>query len=318
MKRLSADLVVIGAGAGGLSVASGAAQLGLRVVLFEKGEMGGDCLNTGCVPSKALIAAGGRAHAMRTADVFGVASVAAQVDWPSVKAHIRHVIETIAPIDSQERFEGLGCTVVREHARFTGPRTVESASVSVKARRIVVAAGGRAALPEIPGIETVGALTNETIFDLDVFPERLIILGAGPIGVELGQAFQRLGSQVTLIEPFTPLARFDPELSAIAMAGISADGVVVRTGDKPVAVRTWRRRASGRTLKALKQAKLCARPIPLFGPWAILPDATNSPMPPAGTRAYLCALRCSVRRARSARWRCRRPYIVSLNWPRLA
>lgn len=237
MKAISADLVVIGAGSGGLSVASGAAQLGLSVVLFERGEMGGDCLNTGCVPSKALIAAGKRAHALRTASRFGIANADVRVDWPAVQAHVRHVIDTIAPIDSQERFEGLGCTVFREHARFVGPHTVQSDSVRVTARRIVVATGARAALPDIPGIETVGALTNETIFSVKDFPRHLIILGAGAIGVELGQAFARLGARVTLIEPFTPLARFDPELANVTMAALRAEGVDIRAGAKAIAAR---------------------------------------------------------------------------------
>jgi pyruvate/2-oxoglutarate dehydrogenase complex dihydrolipoamide dehydrogenase (E3) component len=237
MKTIKADLAVIGAGSGGLSVASGAAQLGLKVVLFEKGEMGGDCLNTGCVPSKALIAAGKRAQAMRTAAVFGIANAAPQVDWAGVKAHIGQVIETIAPIDSQERFEGLGCTVIREHARFVGPRELQSDSVTVQARRIVVAAGGRASLPAIDGIETVGALTNETIFTAPTFPSRLIVLGAGPIGVELGQAFARLGSTVTIIEPFAPLSRFDPELGAVALEALAGEGVMMKRGSKPIAAR---------------------------------------------------------------------------------
>jgi pyruvate/2-oxoglutarate dehydrogenase complex dihydrolipoamide dehydrogenase (E3) component len=230
-RKLTCDLAVIGAGSGGLSVAAGAAQLGLKVVLFEKGEMGGDCLNTGCVPSKALIAAAKAAHQMRTAGRFGVGAAEPRVDWPAVQAHIRGVIETIAPIDSQDRFEGLGCTVIREAARFTGPRTLESASVSVRARRIVVAAGGRAALPGIPGLADIAApLTNENIFAIAELPASLLILGAGPIGVELGQAFARLGVKVTILEAGTPLARFDAELTAPVLAGLKAEGVDLRIG----------------------------------------------------------------------------------------
>lgn len=237
MKSVKADLVVIGAGSGGLSVASGAAQLGLNVVLFERGEMGGDCLNTGCVPSKALIAAAKRVHAIKTASRFGVTSDAPRVEWAQVQAHIRHVIETIAPIDSQERFEGLGCTVIRESARFVGPRTVQSASVQVTARRIVVAAGGRAVLPAIAGIDSVGALTNETIFNTPTFPQQLIILGAGAIGVELGQAFQRLGARVTIVEPFAPLSRFDPEIADVTIRAVREDGVDIRIGVGAVGAR---------------------------------------------------------------------------------
>lgn len=233
-KTLKADLAVIGAGSGGLSVAAGAAQLGLNVVLFEKGEMGGDCLNTGCVPSKALLTAGKYAHAMRIADRFGLKAVAPEVDWPAVKAHIAGVIAAIAPIDSQERFEGLGCTVVREHARFTGPKTVASASVSVTARRIVIAAGARALAPNIPGLTETPFHTNETIFEAPEFPARLIIIGAGAIGIELGQAFRRLGAEVTILEAAAPLARLDPDAAAAALSALKAEGVAIRAPAKVV------------------------------------------------------------------------------------
>lgn len=238
MRSIEADVAVIGAGSGGLSVASGAAQLGLKVVLFEDGEMGGDCLNTGCVPSKALIAAGKRAHQMRTAGVFGLGAVEPQVNWAGVRAHIRHVIDTIAPIDSQARFEGLGCTVIRERAAFTGPRTLRSESVTVRARRVVVAAGGRAAMPGIDGLGMLdGVLTNETIFDMEQLPKSLLVLGAGPIGIELGQALARLGVHVTILEAGIPLGRFDPELTAPVLAQLAHEGVTVRAGVSVVGVR---------------------------------------------------------------------------------
>ncbi len=235
-KDLSADIAVIGAGSGGLSVASGAAQLGLKVVLFERGEMGGDCLNYGCVPSKALIAAADHAHTLRHGADLGVANVEPVVDWATVKAHIRKTIETIAPIDSQERFEGLGVTVVREHARFTGPRTLESDSVRVRASRIVIATGARALVPDIPGLKDTPHFTNETIFDLPEFPKRLIVLGGGPIGIELGQAFARLGAEVVIVEAATALAGFDRDATALALASLRADGVDLREGAKAVTV----------------------------------------------------------------------------------
>lgn len=235
MRQLTADIAVVGAGSGGLSVASGAAQLGLKVVLFERGEMGGDCLNTGCVPSKALISAAKHAHALRNGARLGIADVAPQVSWPAVQAHIRRTIETIAPIDSQERFEGLGCTVVREHARFAGPQTLESASVRVKARRIVIAAGGKAFVPPIPGLDATPHLTNESIFQIPTLPARLIVLGAGPIGVELGQAFRRLGSEVVIVEAATPLNGFDREAADLVLQSLRADGVDLRIGWKAVA-----------------------------------------------------------------------------------
>ena len=236
MKTLSADVAVVGAGAGGLSVASGAAQLGLKVVLFERGEMGGDCLNHGCVPSKALLAAAARAHALRTGSKFGIADVDPKIDWAKVKAHVAGVIETIAPIDSQERFEGLGCTVVREHARFADPRTLESDSVRVRARRIVIATGARAAIPPIPGLAETPYFTNETIFTAPEFPGRLIVLGAGPIGIELGQAFRRLGAEVIVIEAATALAGFDRDAAEPLLGALRAEGVDLREAAKATKV----------------------------------------------------------------------------------
>lgn len=227
-----ADLVVIGAGSGGLSIASGAAQLGLDVVLFEKGDMGGDCLNTGCVPSKALIHAAKQAEAMRQCDKFGITPVSPQIDWPKVKAHIHGVIEQIAPVDSQERFEGLGCTVIRERAHFSGKDSVSSDSITVRARRIVIAAGSRALVPPIPGLAEAPYLTNETLFEIDELPEHLIILGGGPIGMEMAQAFKRLGSQVTVIEMARALARADEDHAAQAVEALRKEGITILEGHK--------------------------------------------------------------------------------------
>jgi pyruvate/2-oxoglutarate dehydrogenase complex dihydrolipoamide dehydrogenase (E3) component len=214
-RALRPDLAVIGAGSGGLSVAAGAAQLGLSVILFERGEMGGDCLNSGCVPSKALIAAAAKGW-----------------DFPAAIAHVRKTIATIAPIDSQERFEGLGVTVIRETARFTGPRTVESDSVTVTVRKVVIATGSRPNVPPIPGLADTPYLTNETVFDLEALPAHLIILGGGPIGLELGQAFARLGSKVTVLEADRALAKEDPDLAAIVLEQVRAHGVTVLEGAK--------------------------------------------------------------------------------------
>lgn len=229
MRRLKADIVVIGAGSGGLSVASGAAQLGLRVVLFEKGEMGGDCLNTGCVPSKALIASAHAAHDARTAGRLGV-HASPTIDFAAVMAHVHAAIAAIEPHDSQRRFEGLGVTVIREPARFTGPRTVACASVEATARKIVIATGSRAKAPPIPGLAGSGFLTNETIWGLTELPRRLIVLGAGPIGLELGQAFRRLGSEVVVVEAARPLPREDRDLAQPLLDQLTADGVEVFTG----------------------------------------------------------------------------------------
>lgn len=229
-QTIQADIAILGAGSGGLSVAAGAAQLGLKVVLFEKGEMGGDCLNYGCVPSKALIAAASAVHAARGAAALGVTGGPVKVDFARVMAHVHDTIRTIAPVDSQERFEGLGVQVVREAARFVDRRTVASDSVRVAARKIVIATGSRASVPPIPGLDAAPYLTNETIFELKALPERLIVLGGGPIGVELGQAFRRLGSEVVVVEAGDILGREDPEAAAVVRRQLLADGVELLEG----------------------------------------------------------------------------------------
>ncbi len=160
MGMIETDICVIGAGSGGLSVAAGAVQMGARVVLIEAGEMGGDCLNAGCVPSKALIAAAAAAQGARKG-FAGVAGAEPAVDFAAVKDHVAGVIAAIAPHDSQERFEGLGCTVIRAFARFTGPREVQAGDATIRARRFVIATGSRPAVPPIPGLEAVPFLTNE-------------------------------------------------------------------------------------------------------------------------------------------------------------
>jgi pyruvate/2-oxoglutarate dehydrogenase complex dihydrolipoamide dehydrogenase (E3) component len=235
-ERVRADLAIIGAGSGGLSVAAGAAQLGLKVVLFEKGEMGGDCLNYGCVPSKALIAAADAAHVAGHSTALGISASGIKVDFAAVMARVHHVIAEIAPIDSQARFEGLGVRVVREAARFRDRRVVESDSLRVTARKVVIATGSRAAVPPIPGLDVVPYLTNESIFELKACPEHLIVLGGGPIGAELGQAFRRLGSRVTLIEADAVLGREDPDAAAVVVDQLKADGVTVLAGCKAVRV----------------------------------------------------------------------------------
>ena len=226
-KSIDADLCIIGAGSGGLSVAAGAAQLGRKVVLIEKGEMGGDCLNTGCVPSKALIAAASRAQAFRTADKFGVASTEPQIDFAAVMDHVHGVIETIAPIDSQERFEGLGVTVLREHASFTGPRQVKAGPAIVNAKHFVIATGSTPFIPPISGLSQATYLTNETIFQNRTLPDHLIVIGGGPIGVELAQAHRRLGAKVSIVEGATILNKDDPELVDIVRHQLLSEGVKI-------------------------------------------------------------------------------------------
>jgi pyruvate/2-oxoglutarate dehydrogenase complex dihydrolipoamide dehydrogenase (E3) component len=227
---LRPDLCVIGAGSGGLSVAAAAAAMGVPVVLIEKGEMGGDCLNYGCVPSKALIAAARTAQTMREAGRFGVQAVEPRLTMEDVRRHVRGVIDAIAPNDSEARFKAMNVRVIRAAAKFTGRDVVEAGGVEVRARRFVIATGSSPAVPPIPGIEVTRYLTNETLFDLDVLPARLIIIGAGPIGLEMAQAFRRLGSDVIVLEAGRALAKEDPELARPAIEALVREGVVIREG----------------------------------------------------------------------------------------
>ncbi|MAW79996.1 MAG: dihydrolipoamide dehydrogenase [Parvularcula sp.] len=231
-ETIKADLCIIGAGSGGLSVAAGAAMLGRKVVLIEKGEMGGDCLNTGCVPSKALIAAAARAEDMREAEKFGVASAEPKIDFAAVMKHVHGVIESIAPIDSQERFEGLGVTVIREPASFTGPREIRAGDTTVRAKHFVIATGSRPFVPPIPGLDDVPYFTNETLFDNRALPDHLVIIGGGPIGIEMAQAHRRLGAKVTVIEGDKILGREDPELADIVRTQLVKEGVALVEGGK--------------------------------------------------------------------------------------
>ncbi|MCX7286924.1 MAG: FAD-dependent oxidoreductase [Rhodobacterales bacterium] len=233
MTRIDTDICVIGAGSGGLSVAAGAVQMGARVVLIEAGEMGGDCLNAGCVPSKALIAAAKAAEAQRRG-FHGVAGMEPVVDFGAVKDHVAAVIAGIAPVDSQERFEGLGCTVIRAFARFTAPREVTAGDTVIRARRFVIATGSRPFVPPVQGADSVPFLTNETIFALRDRPTHLIVIGGGPIGVEMAQAHRRLGCEVTVIEGARILGREDPELAKVVISALEAEGVTLIEGQPVV------------------------------------------------------------------------------------
>jgi pyruvate/2-oxoglutarate dehydrogenase complex dihydrolipoamide dehydrogenase (E3) component len=219
---ITPDICVIGAGSGGLTVAAAAAAFGVPVVLIEKGRMGGECLNTGCVPSKALIAAARRVHGLTGLDAFGIAAAPPQVDFARVHDHVQQVIAAIAPNDSKARFTGLGVRVIAGHARFKDKDTVAVGDdVEIKARRVVVATGSSPAVPAIPGLERVAFLTNETVFDLKVCPQHLIVVGAGPMGLELAQAFRRLGAAVTVLEMAVPLAREDAECARIVLDALA-------------------------------------------------------------------------------------------------
>lgn len=227
-EQLTVDLCVIGGGSAGLTLAAGASQLGLKVVLCEADRMGGDCLNTGCVPSKALIAAAQVAQGMRHADRFGVRSVEPEVDYAAAMGHVRGVIAAIEPNDSVERFEGLGVHVIKAPARFVARDEVMAGDVSIRARRFVLATGSRPTAPPIPGLADVAYLTNETLFDNRVRPDHLLVIGGGAIGLEMAQAHRRLGSRVTVLEAARLMANDDPELVDVVRQRLAAEGIEIR------------------------------------------------------------------------------------------
>lgn len=236
MRELTPDICVIGGGSGGLTVAAAAAAFGVDVVLIEKGKMGGDCLNYGCVPSKALIASASHAHAIASAPAFGVDAGKAKVDFEAVHRHVHAVIGQIAPNDSEERFRAMGVNVVRARARFVDDRTVEADDLRIRARRFVIATGSRPMVPPIPGLAETPHLTNETLFDRTRRPEHLIVIGGGPIGLEMAQAHRRLGSEVTVVEGLRLLSKEDPEAAAIVADRLRAEGIALVEGAKVTGV----------------------------------------------------------------------------------
>ncbi len=237
MNRIKTDILIIGAGSGGLSVAAGAVQMGADVVLLEGHEMGGDCLNYGCVPSKALIASGKAAHAQRHAAQYGVANAPGTADYAAAKDHVADVIAQIAPVDSQERFEGLGVKVIRAYGRFISRDEVQAGDTVIKARRIVIATGSSPLVPPIPGLDKVPYETNETLFALREKPEHLLIIGGGPIGMEMAQAHLRLGCKVTVIEGMKALGKDDPETARVVLDTLRDEGVVIEENATAAEVR---------------------------------------------------------------------------------
>lgn len=239
--RFDHNLVVIGAGAAGLVTAYIAAAAKAHVALVEGGRMGGDCLNYGCVPSKALIHAARVAHQMRQAHHLGLGLCAPQVDFEAVMARVHAAVAEVAPHDSVERYTALGVDVFQGHARITSPWTVEVDSPEgrtvLSTRAIVIAAGAAPLVPPIPGLADIGYLTSDTLWDLHELPQRLLVLGGGPIGCELAQAFARLGSQVTLLEmQHRILQREDPDVAELVARSMAADGVCLRTAHKALRV----------------------------------------------------------------------------------
>jgi pyruvate/2-oxoglutarate dehydrogenase complex dihydrolipoamide dehydrogenase (E3) component len=227
MNHIKTDICIIGGGSGGLSIAAGAVQMGAKVVLLEGHKMGGDCLNYGCVPSKALIASAKQAYAMGQGEPLGVAAAEPDVEYAKAKDHVADVIATIAPVDSVERFTGLGVEVIEEFGRFISKTEVQAGDTIITARRFVVATGSSPFVPPIDGLESVPYYTNENIFDLREKPKHLIIIGGGPIGLEMAQAHVRLGSKVTVIEGAKAFGRDDPEMAAIVLNKLRAEGVEI-------------------------------------------------------------------------------------------
>ena len=220
------DIAIIGAGAAGLSIAAFASQVGAKVVLFEKAKMGGDCLNYGCVPSKSLIAAAKSFRKAKFAEKFG-ANVTGEPNFSAVMGYVQDVIKTIEKNDSEERFASLGVTVVRHFASFVDKNTIHANGEQFKAKKIVIATGSQALIPNIPGLENVNYLTNETIFELLEKPSHLIIIGAGPIGCELAQAFAMLNTKVTIIDIGKMLVRDEPDCVDVIKNSMDELGVEV-------------------------------------------------------------------------------------------
>jgi pyruvate/2-oxoglutarate dehydrogenase complex dihydrolipoamide dehydrogenase (E3) component len=237
ISEMRPDICVIGAGAGGLAAAAAAAAMGVPVVLIEKGRMGGQSLHGGSVPSKALLTAARHADALRNGPRFGIKSVRSGIDFAAINAHVRRTIETVSPQDSAERFTGLGVRVIAGAARFKDRTTIAVGAASIKARRFIIATGSTPVIPAIPGLAETSYLTPATIFDLDECPRHLIIIGAGRSGLELAQAFRRLGSDVTVLEAATPLVREDRECAAVVLDALVQEGIRLRCGVRVAQVR---------------------------------------------------------------------------------
>jgi len=223
------DLVVVGGGTAGLTAAVGAAGQGARTLLIERDRTGGDCLWTGCVPSKALLSVAERVHGVRAAAAFGVTVSDLKVDFSSAMAHVKNSIATIAPHDSVERLRGEGVEVIAGTGKFVGPDRIAVGGDVKRFRHAMIATGAAPVVPPIPGLDASAPLTSDSLWDLAELPSRLVVLGGGPIGVELGQAFARLGSQVTLVEMADRvLPRDDEAASDVVARSLIADGVDVR------------------------------------------------------------------------------------------
>lgn len=235
-ETLRSDFCVVGAGAGGLSFAAGAVQMGASVILLEHKKMGGDCLHTGCVPSKALLAAAKAGHGIREAHRFGWNTTSLDVDFQKVHDHIHRVIQNIAPHDSIERFQGLGVRVIIEKGTFLDAHILETENHRIQAKRFILATGSSPFVPPIPGITDIPYHTNETIFHLKKRPDHLLVIGGGPIGMEMAQAFCRLGSKVTVLEALKVLPKDDPSMTSRLKEILLQEGIVLREDVKITAL----------------------------------------------------------------------------------
>jgi pyruvate/2-oxoglutarate dehydrogenase complex dihydrolipoamide dehydrogenase (E3) component len=224
---LTPDLCIIGAGSGGLPVAEGARAYGASVVLVERKSMGGDDLNSGGIPSKALIGSARHAHAMRTAAPFGIANDEPKINFRRVHDHIHETIDAIAPRNAIARYEALGVQVINAEARFLDKRTVQAGETLIRARRFIIATGSSPVVPDVPGLSGVPFFTTDTLFENTRKLSHLVIIGGGATGVELAQAYRRLGASVSIIEAGTVLAGSDPELVAIALRRMREEGVAI-------------------------------------------------------------------------------------------
>ena len=229
-KELKPAICVIGSGPGGLAVAAAAGARDVPTVLIEKGRMGGESLNRSSIPAQALIAAADTINAFRGGEPFGIKTQRVTVDFGAVHAHVRDVVDTLAPNAARERMTGLGVHVIEGTARFTDPQTVAVGDLTVKARRFVISTGSIPVIPAIPGLFNTPYLTEESVFNLAEIPRHLIVIGAGATGLELAQVFRRLGSEVTVLDAATPLRSDDPEGAAVVLDVLTREGIKLRTG----------------------------------------------------------------------------------------